>query len=353
MISNLLINGDMEFDDAHEGAEIDCQNAVGSATEVANRWYVQFAATGAVVKAQRVLWAGAPQAAGAVRISVARPAKEVVELDRVQLFQPVLFDEMFGSALATDLIGKGLAQPLPLSFRFSIKTNIDLQVGCTINNAVVTRNWTTNRAVAANQWTRIEIPIEPDAVAAWAPDASKLSCYFQIGLSCGKTRLSTIDGRWNDGHFLMLENPTMFDFLKTQGAEALITRCYLGVADAGADFREPSALGLLRTQRHQEKSYTPGVVPGTPNASEGALQFKAFDSSAFDLAAFMTTKNRPPRVEVYSPTSGARDCACDITAGKDVPVVVQEVGCSHVIVGVPNSIAGHVYRYHWVAKTFG
>jgi hypothetical protein len=154
---NLLANGRMEIDDLNEGAEVACENALGSATPVASRWYVQFLAEGAEAHARRVLWPGSRGAVGACRITITNPATRVVDLDRMQLFQPVMWDELFGTALGSDFIGRAVSEgSLPLTMAFSIKTNVDIEVGCTINNTVPDRNWTTNRRVRAGTWQRIE-----------------------------------------------------------------------------------------------------------------------------------------------------------------------------------------------------
>lgn len=352
MYTNMLVNGHMEIDEINEGFEVECENALDSATPLASRWYVQFLSGSAQARAQRILWPGKHGPAAAAKITITKPATQVHDLHRIQLYQPVMFDELFAALPADDFSGKDITQRPPLSFRFSIKTNIDIQVGCTINNATATRNWTTNKELTANRWTRIDIPIGPDSGVPWQPDANGRGLYFQIGLSCGPTRLSTLDSVWNDGHYLMIENPTSSTFLMTQDATALITWCSLSIQTPGdRSYLEPPSIARLRTQRYEEKSYNPGTPIASPETNDGAYQFLATTNAAEDRVAFQVTKSEPPRLKIYSPKTGAEGFAYDVTARRDVSAVVIGMSCSHMVIGVPNSEIGHVYRYHWRVTT--
>ncbi len=237
---------------------------------------------------------------------------------------------------------------IPLAMRFSIKCSIDLEIGCTLNSGTATRNWTSNRKVSAGQWTRFNIPIAGDPLAPWEAGPGGFGLYFQIGLSCGATRLSTLDSVWNDGHYLMLESPTSATFLSTEGATAWLTACALTTARADDPSQgEPPALARLRTQRYDEKSYPVGVRPGTPNVQEGAFQIKANDGSAEDRVISKCRKASPPTgsfSKIFSPVSGAEGYAHDMSEGRDVPAQIGELACTHMFVIIPNSVPGHVYR---------
>ncbi|MFZ2008104.1 MAG: hypothetical protein WAV02_23690 [Stellaceae bacterium] len=356
---NILVNGGMLLDELNEGAEVPCHNALGSATPVASRWYVQFLAEGASATAQRVFLRGGSglSAAAASRITITRPAPRVTGLDRLQLFQPVVYDELVG-ALGDIWSGDGEAGEagsLPLAMTFAIMSNIDLDVGCTLNAGDATRNWTTNRHVTAGKWQGIEVAIEADSAGPFrCMSGIPIALYFQIGLSCGPDRLTTVDGEWNDGHSLMVESATTSQFMTTPGATVWIADCALRSGTAPTAPPEPPALARLRVERYEEKSYWPGVRPGTPGAQDGAYQFRAVGDQTEDRVVFRVQKQEQPKravSKVYSPTTGAADFAYDVVAQCDVPAEITETNPGHMIVSLPSTVPGHIYRYHWRATT--
>jgi hypothetical protein len=372
-MSNIIVNGRMEIDDLNEGVEVACANHLVSATPVASRWYVQFLAKDAKAHAQRVMWVnsetdsvvppdrsermwtGVDGAVAACRITMSKPASRVVGLDRMQLFQPVVWDELFGAARSADIGGRDVvAGSLPLIMAFKIKTNVDIEVGCTLNNGLATRNWTTNRQVRAGSWHPIEVAIPGDLAAAIPRGWGGFGLYWQIGLACGPDRLSTIDAEWNDGHYLMLDRPGVSTFLTTDGATAWITDCVLTVGRTAVS-REPATLTRLRVEHYEEKSYAPGGRPGTPNLDEGAYQLTAVSDYAEDRVLFKVTKDQPPNPslsKIYSPASGQPGYAYDLHAQRDVRATIVETGCRHMVIAVPEATAGHVYRYHWRAASW-
>ena len=325
--------------------------AQGCPTQGPNRWFAQLDAPGAEASLRREMGAGAAGSIAACKLCVTKPAQEVTGLHRLQLFQPVVWDELLALSSGSD---RDRDVAIPLAMRFSIKSSIDLEIGCTLNSGTATRNWTTNRNVSAGQWTRLNIPIEGDPRAPWEAGPGGFGLYFQIGLSCGATRLSTLNSVWNDGHYLMLENATSATFLTTEGATAWLTACSLAPAgSAEAITGEAPALARLRTQRYDEKSYPVGVRPGTPNAQEGAFQIRAHDGPVEDQVTFKVQKSSTPSgsiSKVFSPVSGAEGCAFDVSEGRDVPAHIGEVACTHMVVVIPDSVPGHVYRYHWLAS---
>jgi hypothetical protein len=141
----------------------------------------------------------------------------------------------------------------------------------------------------------------------------------------------------------------------TEGATALITDCALCVGSPADDSgREPTPFTRIRVQRFEEKSYAPGTKPGTPHTQDGAYQLRAFGEGAEDRVSFKVTKSDAPNrttSKVYSPVTGAENCAYDVTDRRDVPASITETACSHMVVCVADSVAGHVYRYHWRATT--
>jgi len=349
--SNILVNSHMEIDDFNEGTEVVCGNGMEFSTEVANRWFVQLLCDGVEATAQRVAAAGTAGAATCLKLTIRRAARQVVGLDRVQFFQPVMWDELYGlTAGHSDDTEAGV----PLVMRFSIKSSIDLEVGCTLNNGRATRNWTTNRKIPAGRWNRIAIQIPGDQEASWSAGAGNYGLYFQIGLSCGPDRLSTVDSAWNPGHYLTLANPSAADFLATEGATAWLTACSLSVATGDNAFaHEPIPLARIRTQRYGEKSYDPGTRPGAPQCHEGAYQIRAGGSATEDRIDFKTLKCVPPsgaRSVIYSPATGKAGHAYDMTSQTDVPASVMTVSCSNMTMRIHGSVADHVYSYHWTAK---
>ena len=281
-----------------------------------------------------------------------KPALEVTGLHRLQLFQPVVWDELLALSSGSDLDQDAA---IPLAMGFSIKSSIDLEIGCTLNSGTATRNWTSNRKVSAGQWTKFNIPIAGDPLAPWGAGPGGFGLYFQIGLSCGAARLSTLDSVWNDGHYLMLESPT--------SAVPVYRRsdclAYGMLVDGGARGR-PRRKGASGARAAQDaalrrKELSSRGQAGNAQRAGGGLSIKASDSSAEDRVDFKVPKSIPPTgscSKIFSPVSGAEGYAHDMSDGRDVPAQIQELACTRMLVTIPNCVPGHVYRYHWLASVF-
>lgn len=351
---NILINGNMTIDDLNEGAEVVCRNDMSIPNTAASRWYVQLiSASGGEATVQRVPSERSLSSGVASKITVTKAAPSVVGLDRIQLFQPIVWDELLGYYFGAESNGGELRRTIPMTMRFSIKTNIDLDIGCTLNNGVTTRNWTTSRSVKAGEWSDIELKIEGDTASNWKPATFVL--YFQIGLSCGDTRLTTRNGYWNDGHSLMIEQPDTGAFMMTKGATALITDCSLIASDGPERPAPESALqNQSRLLRYEEKSYPAGVRVGAPNAMVDTCRVLARDTVTEDRISFLTRKYTAPAVSscrIYSPVSGAAGMAYDANTRTDVPVQVDWATASQMGIKIPQSTPSHTYLYHWRATT--
>lgn len=350
MTGNILVNALMEIDDLHEGSPVVCGVGLEKSTEGPNRWFSQLVATGAEVTMQRIVGPSAPGSFTFCRLEVLRPARELVDLDRLQLFQPIESDELFGLTTG-DGAGDEIEAPPALEFSFAIRTNVEIEVGCTLNSGAAVRNFTTNRRISAGGWQAVRVVIPRDRAAPW-PSSARFGMFFQIGLSCGPTRLSTADGVWNDGHALMIENPTAATFLTTEGAVADVTRCYLGPATASAMLREPTIPARARTQRFIEKSYFAGTAPGKANEPRGAFEIVGQRDIARGRVQFQTLKLKSYRTHLYSPVTGAEGFAHDLTARRDVPAAVREQTPQSMVVDIPGGAAGHTYRFHWLVHDF-
>jgi hypothetical protein len=308
---------------------------------LATGWSTQQQAPNAVVKSQRVMFPGQPGVVGAAKVTVAVPATSISGLDRLQLYQVVRAAELFDSGVFED------RQSAPLHFHFQVYSNIDFQISVCINNAEAVRNFTINQPVIANRWNTIDVEIPPDTGPGWSRD-NAFGCFFQIGLCCGDVRVAprTMSGRWNDGHWLMIDDPTNAKFLMTEGAFAIIGDPSLSVAPYEPDF-EPAAVARLRGLAIEEKSYRDGVLAGTPDMFPGALRFVATDR-ALDVA-FFGEKIVPPVVHVYSPTTGAVGKVYDATAGRDVPASARAHDERKFHVEIPGAVIGNEYRFQWEA----
>ena len=324
-----------------------CRNGPGESTEGALRWFAQLDAKNAEVSLTRMIGPSASGSYAFSRFTVLQPASEVVALDRLQLFQPIEEDELFGLTIADE----HSASDLQLEMRFHIRTNVDIEVGCTLNSGAAIRNFTTNRAIAAGRWHAVRVALPRDQAAPWI-SSERFGMYFQIGLSCGETRLSKIDAQWNDGHSLMIENARSSTFLMTEGAQADITNCYFGLACSGPFQRVPTMLARTRTQRFVEKSYFSGTAPGMAGNLPGAFEIRPRNSEALGRVQFQSIKLRPYRPHLYSPATGTVGCAYDVTAARDVPAIVVEQTPQSMMIVVPDSVDGHIYRVHWLVHDF-
>ena len=358
MTANVLVNSQMEIDDLHEGAPVMCKNGPGLSTEGPTRWFAQLDAQDCEVAMERIIGPAAPGSFSFCRLTTVRPAREITGLDRLQLFQPIEADELFGLTTG-DGAGLGGAAveggypELPLEMRFDIRTNVDFEVGCTLNTGAADRNFTVNRAVRAGGWQTIRVAIPRDPQAPWLSQA-RFGMYFQIGLSCGDTRLapeggaSSAGGAWNDGHWLMIVNPSSAKFLTTEDAQAEITRCYFGPALAAPLVREATMTARTRTQRFIEKSYFTGTGLGGVNEPNGAFEIIADAQSARGRVHFAALKLRHYIAHLYSQSTGLEGCAYDVTGAKDVVANVFEKSPQGMTVAISDSEPGHVYRFHWM-----
>jgi hypothetical protein len=344
-VSNILINARMALDDRHEGSAVVLGNGPGVSTEGPNRWFSQLDAPGALVDMQRVRVVSAAGAFTACRLTVKRPAERIEGLSRLQLFQPI--DPVDLETLAFGVpTGKAGAVGQELKMVFHIRTSVAGEVGVTLNSGAATRNFTTNRPVVAGEWQRIEVTIPADNKAPWE-EMGRIGMYFQIGLSCGPTRLTTIDGQWNDGHSLMIESDATSRFITTEGATAEITGCYFGASHRSEDPESPG-LNRARAGYFLEKSYASGDRVGTLSF-DGSLVIHAQGTTATGTAAFTAIKKRHYLAELYSPSSGAVGMAWDEATGRDVPATIVERSPRALIIAIADATPGRNYRVHWLA----
>ena len=141
--------------------------------------------------------------------------------------------------------------------------------------------------------------------------------------------------------------------MTTPGATVWIADCALRSGTAPTAPPEPPALARLRVERYEEKSYWPGVRPGFPVRKMALINSAARATNGRSRGIWVQKQEQPKRAvsKVYSPTTGAADFAYDVVAQCDVPAEITETNPGHMIVSLPSTVPGHIYRYHWRATT--
>lgn len=348
MYSNILTNPHLEFAPVTEGAEVICRADEEIRNfPIAAGWCSQQCAPGAEVAVQRIEAPGPPGCFGGARFTVLRPATSVTGLDRLQMFQAVMWHELH----ATGLTRRGPTDPL--FFHFDILANAEIEVSACINSGTATRNFTTNRSIPKDRWTSVDVTVPADGAGGWLPGAGEFGLYFQMGLSCGETRVAPkeLDGMWNDGHWLMIESERNKSFLQTAGCTATIANLSLSLSPFER-YREPSPVGLLRAAAVQEKSYPVGIRPGTPGAFPGSERFFALSGNGRCPVRFQVEKRVAPEVTLYSPGSGEAGMAHDVDRGTDIPITIESVDSRGFLASIPGAVQGSQYAFHWLAARF-
>ena len=164
---------------------------------------------------------------------------------------------------------------------------------------------------AADTWERITIPIDGDTGGTWLTTSS-LGINITWDLGSGSNFNGTADSWLNDENRLNTSN--QFNFAGTTGAEFYLTGVQLEVGDVATPFEHRGfEEELRRCSRYYQKSYSPGVDPGTATTA-GAVGVRADQNTSVNNhvgTVFRQTMRANPTVTLYSPQNGAVDRVAD------------------------------------------
>ena len=178
--------------------------------------------------------------------------------------------------------------------------------------------------------------------------------YLYITIAAGSTYQGT-GATWAGSNFYGTSALTN-SILTTVNATFQITNVKLEIAAAASPFRRrPVQQELALCQRYYEKSYDPGIVPGTALARTGQEFFGYWGTSAAAYSfgvRFKVPKRAASTVTLYSPTTGASGNV-DNGASADVAAIAAQIGFNGFQAAATSSFTpsaiGNGLRIHWTA----
>jgi len=347
---NRLVNPTMEIDQANEGNSVSLVS--GTPAYVVDGVKIGFVSTGhatnATLSCQRT--ADAPTGyTYSLKCTVGTAASAVGSGDYIVALLPIEADNIQDALLGT-------AGAQTLCVQFQAKVSIASYVaGWALQNFAQTRSYPNAlSALSASTWTPESACFTGDIAGTWVTSGNAGGAYLVLTFAAGSTFQGT-GATWASADTFGTSALTN-SLLTTAGATFEITNVKLEVAPAASPFRRrPFQQELALCQRYYEKSYDPGVLPGTVLARTGQEFFGFWGTTnatySFGIR-FKVPKRAQATVTVYSPTTGASGNV-DNNTSADITAAPAQIGLEGFQVGTTTSFTpaaiGGGLRVHWTA----
>lgn len=350
VFDNRLINPTMEIDQLHEGNAVAL--ASGTPAYVVDGVKIGFVSTGHTTNATLSCQRNADAPSGytySLQCTVGTAASAVGNGDYIVALIPIEADNIQDA-----LLGAAGAQTLCVQWQSKISI-ASYVAGWAFQNFAQTRSYpNTVAAASAATWTANQACFTGDTAGTWVTSGNTGGAYLVLTFAAGSTFQNT-GATWAAGDYFTTASQSN-SLLTTAGGTFEITNVKLEIAAAASPFRRrPIQQELALCQRYYEKSYDPGVLPGTATARTGQEFFGYWGSAnaAYSFGVrFKVPKRAASTVTLYSPTTGASG-NIDNGASADVAAAAAQIGINGFQAGatasfVPSGI-GNGLRIHWAA----
>jgi len=294
---NKLINPFMQIDQANEGTILTIPN--GGVPYIVDGFRALFNSGSGVAAGGRSV--GAPPGyTNSASVWCTTPATSVAAGDFLILQQSIEANE-----LEDTFFGTAEAVPLTLSFYA-----MSVAAGTYYVNL---RNSAGNRCyvapfilTASTVWQLFNITIPGDIAGSWTTSGNDLGMNISWTWGCGTTNQTPNLNTWQTGNFLAGPAPTNGP-MTAANAFSYIGPVKLEVGSTATPMLRTSfQQELARCQRYYEKSYNPGIAPGSNIGSTGNVQgvytnaAPGSNTLLAQIAPYKVTKRAIPTVTTYA-----------------------------------------------------
>lgn len=339
---NIILNGNCEIDQRNEGGSI------GGITynQVIDGWMGQYAAASSGVGA-------AGQASGGTFAATNFGFQKCFSLWCTTAQSSVgagdfaiMRQHIEANDIADWQIGVTNAGILTLSF-LAHAYGPYTQVPYTFN--VILINSTSNRSypleftiTAQNVWQYFTAQIPMDQGGTWVTSGNGAGCMLFFTVACGTSNQGVVN-TWNNTQILGTSRNTN-SLMTNANARISITGVKLEKGNIATPFmRDPFTVQLAKAQRRYEKSYNPGLLPGSTTSSAWWLW-----SNGYTSVPFRVSKRATPTVTVYDNNGTAGNIYTN--TGTNATANVQNQN-TYMFAASPSGGPYSWLQFHWVADS--
>jgi len=318
---NLLINGDMPFDQRHCGAAY----TVPTTDYTLDRWMVG-SSVASKLSVQRVN--DVPNGFdSALRVSVAaKYAPAAAEAFTLQ--QRIEGVNVTGLAFGT-------SGAMHVTTSHWIRSSVPGKYAVGLTNGAANRSIVGTMDVTTN-WTRLAITFPGDTAGVWwGGNLTGLSLRFDLGSGANFT--APTPGVWQDGNYASA--PGCIQFVNQAiGASLDITGAQLEPGIIATPFeRTPIDLSERRCQRYYAKTFPQGTAPGRGLGVLGALGICTDSTPSYRLVEWTlpATMRSTPSLGTYSPFDNSINFCNSLANATSTPGGIS-VTDRHVLLAINN-----------------
>lgn len=335
---NRIINGDMRIDQRNEGASV--TQTTGNLYPV-DRWRI-YGSVASKFTAQRN-YGITPPVGFSHHLGINSLSSYSVGVGEVF----TITQAIEGYSVADLSWGTATAKTVTLSFWFRSNMSGGTVFGGSLQNYAGNRSYPfTFSSITTSTWEFKTITIPGDQSGTWVTDNSA-GIVLRLGLGVG-TSLSGAAGAWAAADYRSATGAA--SIVGTNAATYYITGVQLESGTVATPFELlPMAKQLQLCQRHFEKSYAIGTVPGTVTGA--GVIYGSRQTGGFDLATtFRVIKNATPTMTFYSPATGASAKVRNNASAADETASNQSVNDNSVYVEGTTATVGHRLNFHYTAE---
>lgn len=311
---NILVNGNVELDQANEGAAVNFTNLSGYGPD---EWGDSSSTAASGVTLQQVSWSGSAgvpeslQFSHALQITIGTGSPTINPTDEIAV--NALIE---GQNLAASAEGTAGARPVALSF--CLESNIaDAVVPVGFRSSDDTYSYrayfSTVTLGAAGTPVCVSFVIPGDTGGTWNLGGnSSRGADVIFGLEAGSSEEVATNQWVTPANSTVSGVSGMTQFSQTTGATLTITGVKLEIGPVPTPwYPESFQQELARSERYYQKSYDNKTPPGTPNADGGSvagyLSYGTIENGAYILlwSPFREAMRCDPTVTIYDPLTGA------------------------------------------------
>jgi len=311
---NKLINGFLEIDQANEGS---APNIVPSSYIVDGFVGSMASGNSFAASGQRFSSGGPTGYPYGLVLSVSAGATVVAAGAAYQLYSNIEADELYDTQMGT-------TQAQPLTASFWAQASIAQTYYFSLRTATGTRSYVAPFTLtSANTWQFFSITIPGDTSAGWTTSGNTAGMTVSWCIGAGTNFQAPVANIWSAGNYIGLTGMSN-SLVTTAGSVFRLGPCKLELGSVATPLRRESfQRELTRCQRYYEKSYDPGIVPGTASVQTGVSLFLLYGvagaATVGTTIPFSVTKRASPTLTAYSSVTGAAGKARDAATNVDMP----------------------------------
>lgn len=340
-MNNLLTNGGMAIDQAHEGAAVSIDNLT---LHSADGWNGSNENTGCTNVAIQRVEDAPPGARHSLKLTVGTATTGLIASSKMRIHANIGYEDV-------ECLKYGTVDALATSVSFSLKANVAGRYAFAIANTDGSRCFFKMLDItSADTWQYFTVNIPGCTDGTWTTSYDIPWGYMVFSVVCGTDIQSPScgEGQWVPHHGGS-DNTISQTGAFTNGFTFQVAEV-MWVAGGTAIPYQQDIHDILRCKRRYEKSYNPGIIPGTINNNGCGYMFGNCSGVGKDTR-FSVVKAKTPVVTYYSPITGASGYGRDFNGNRDViPADLSSLtGQTGFLTAFTNLTTPQVAMFHWVA----